>query len=539
MFRAWQKAFDWLSKIEGTTKEDILKYVMEKVQFVWYQLSDDDDPYETFESLNSGKIALTNAELLKALLFRNRADKDTTSVKKAILSQEWDRIEQRLRDDAFWYFINPDAKDERFASTRIDFLFEVVLRREMLHAECVRKGEESPSVDGAVPKYLFDENWKLKKRFLEKDQDGNEIDVSYVERSRRNPYFSFSVFSEFVRSCKESPEKKIWDDIKTLFRVFDSWYENKAMFHLVGFLINRRDDNKFGQLLELVDRSRMYQRSDFRKHLLERVKDVVLGEKVCLDRMKPSEGKKMVGEVMAGLSYENGQEDKRKIHNILLLFNVALTDRWDSEDARFPFHKHANMSDKWSLEHIHAKEESFDVNGSESSDLFRYEEYLRLEHRGSVQDRIKLINDGLEELKVQCSIECKEKKDADADGEYEVSVRSDVNRHFASTRMVDEMSNVDLTHGIWNMALLDRRSNSSFNNGIFIRKLKLIKNWELDRNCNSNEVHGMSDYIPMGTKMAFNKEFSSLNTFPLAWTYADRREYFMAMEKVIFAYLTR
>ncbi|MDG3132534.1 hypothetical protein MKL26_05805 [Streptococcus suis] len=47
---------------------DIYKVSTESVFFIWYEIDDTEDPINIFTKVNLGKIPLTNAELIKALI---------------------------------------------------------------------------------------------------------------------------------------------------------------------------------------------------------------------------------------------------------------------------------------------------------------------------------------------------------------------------------------------------------------------------------------------------------------------------------------
>lgn len=94
---------------------------------IWYETSQNEDSIDIFTRINSGKIPLTNAELIKAL-FLNSSNFSNTDTEKLRLKQleiasEWDRIEFALQDDSFWYFIN---KNENNLPTRIEFIFKLM-----------------------------------------------------------------------------------------------------------------------------------------------------------------------------------------------------------------------------------------------------------------------------------------------------------------------------------------------------------------------------------------------------------------------------
>jgi len=94
---------------------------------IWYETSNNDDSIDIFTRINSGKIPLTNAELIKALFLNSsnfsNADTEKLRLKQLEIATEWDRIEYALQDDVLWYFIN---KTTSSLATRIEFVFNLM-----------------------------------------------------------------------------------------------------------------------------------------------------------------------------------------------------------------------------------------------------------------------------------------------------------------------------------------------------------------------------------------------------------------------------
>ena len=171
---------------------DLYKKVLSNTFFVWYELPSDSDAIAMFRKINLGKIPLTNAELIKALLMskENFTDESVANKRQIEISTEWDRIEHALRDSSFWFFLNQKEN----SSTRIDLLFEL----------------------------LADEyNAKLE----------NQI------QKATNDYYTFLVFAEKQKSEKDFVDK-VWGDVNALYSELKSWYEDLDKYHIIGFLIS-------------------------------------------------------------------------------------------------------------------------------------------------------------------------------------------------------------------------------------------------------------------------------------------------------------
>lgn len=267
--------------------------------FLWYE--PEGEEREVFARLNSGKISLSNAELIKARLLANKADIEQTSI-----ANRWDAIEQQLQDNDFWYFVNPEPDANRFKAARIDFLFELWVRQQRL----VPDGFESN------PEQVF----------------------------RRDPFVVYNVVVG-TEEKKEAPAdvEKAWKGVCDIFDKIEEWYDNRRLYHLIGFLMaNRVKDvqERFETLKEMLSKA------------------VGEAEKTCLKSAFEKELGSCCAETLFGFEsiekclsqWVYGKNDA-KIRAVLLLFNLALTDHKGLERTRFPFW--AFRKTQWSLEHIH------------------------------------------------------------------------------------------------------------------------------------------------------------------------------------------
>ncbi len=190
---ARDEMLSWLS--EQPNKSIAITRMFEKILmhtfFVWYELPPESDAIKMFTKINLGKISLTNAELIKALLMsKENFENDDIAQKCCIeISTAWDRIEQGLRENSFWFFLNQAENP----GTRIDLLFELL-----------------------ADKY----NAELAKPIPEAVKD----------------YFPFLVFAESQKNNRNFV-KKAWDDVDALYSEFQSWYGDLDRYHIIGLLI--------------------------------------------------------------------------------------------------------------------------------------------------------------------------------------------------------------------------------------------------------------------------------------------------------------
>lgn len=212
---------DWLYKQRNRyiAINRIFEKLVESVFFIWYEIPESDDPITVFTKVNLGKIPLTNAELIKALLLNKDNFAEETEKRQIEISLAWDRIEHGLRDDSFWYFLN----EKEQSGTRIDFLFEL----------------------------LADEH--NKELLLSKEQN----------------YFPFLVFAAQYGSAqdKEAFVRGVWSEVEKLYSEFCDWYSDLNKYHIIGFLITSgtkiqeifsltRDKRKSAVMQELLDKAK-------------------------------------------------------------------------------------------------------------------------------------------------------------------------------------------------------------------------------------------------------------------------------------------
>ncbi len=263
-FNAFVTIEKWFQKIPVKDVENFHENLLYHTKIIWYHVDNDVDSRQVFARLNSGKIPLTNAELIKALFLQGS---NTNNLLQTEIAQEWDRIEQSLQNDDFWFFLNSNKNQ---TPTRIEFVFDLITEKE--------KAEKADA------------------------------------------YYSFRKFLE----VKEALQDK-WKDVKSVFATLQEWFEDRELYHYVGFLLNFSK-----KVLDLISESKNKPKSEFKFYL----KDLI---------------KKEVNLQIDELEYPKNSLHIRKI---LLLFNVQTVLASNNIQNRFDFNKFKNES--WDIEHIHA-----------------------------------------------------------------------------------------------------------------------------------------------------------------------------------------
>lgn len=480
--------FQKLIKDLNTRNElnDMKKIFDTFMKIIWYELTDCDVNTEVaiFSKINMGKIALTNAELIKALLLKKDGnDSDTLVFTQMNIAVKWDEIEAQLSEEGFWSFLVNEKSEESAYATRIDFIFHVMARE--LNDGILKEANE---------KYPNEESYT-------------------VSESVNKDKFSFYVFSNYVRLLQKHPDEnadddqnyieRIWDGVCEYYRMFKDWYKNILWYHMIGFLVESSNKQYIDQILEL---SRLYRegsgdsgeghKDHFEKELRVRISKVVFGGKI------PTTAE--CHDFITGLDYQE-EKNKRDIRNTLLLHNIAYLEACE-ENGRFPFEKYKDEKVSWDLEHINAvsdarpdddRRDSDDNNRlqwlKKTADIPEIEKITTADGQ-SVQDLVKTIVDNKYYL-----------------AKYQPNTKDFIQVYEAVINYFGGAGEPD--NSIGNLTLLDGGTNRSYKNDVFPLKRKTI----LERT--------MSDvFIPLCTRKVFMKGFAESGDL-LRWRDVDKKAY--------------
>lgn len=273
----------WIKDID---KEAFKTKLLEQTKFIFYNVGDVSEvqEHDIFNNLNSGKIALTNAELIKAL-FLNKVGKEDIAhreVEQRLLADEFDQIERTLRQDDFWYFLAGNAEKP---SSCINLLFDLML-----------------AASNKNNQYSIEE-----------------------------PLRTFLYFNDLINGDSEpyKKSKDSWEEVRKVFHIMEGWFNDSEMYNLIGY----HRAAKGGKILcEIYQKfCKTESKNEFKKWLIDG----------CHNLIDYQEGNFM------SLRYDDNRD---KVLNLLLLFNIATLNERPQEAVRFSF---ANLHQyKWDVEHI-------------------------------------------------------------------------------------------------------------------------------------------------------------------------------------------
>lgn len=408
--------------------EAIKDAFLNKTKVIWFQLSSAEKPVAAFTRLNVGKIPLTNAELIRAI-FLKRRNGDTASAIQLRIAYEWDLLEKTLQDNQFWCFLSNDTEKP---GARIDFLFDLV----------------------------------AKKQGMQKTSDD---------------YATFIHFSQQLAGKDAEPEN-VWQAVKRTFMLLEEWFQDRTLYHLVGYLI--WDSMGVNDILTLATDCT---KQEFKKLLKKTICDRALGPNSPADVDKLSD---WIAERLDNLEYPR---DSRRIRSVLLLFNLATLLESDESNMRFQFENF--KVENWDIEHVRSV--SPDQPGTYKGQV----EWLTncLNYLQQAEEAPELQKDISDFLKLTSKLV--------ADLEFE-PIYNRVLGHFK------EANGDEPNHGIDNLVLLDYATNRSYKNSVFAVKRHRILS--LDR-------HGI--FVPLCTRNVFLKCYNPRVDHVMFWTKEDTDGY--------------
>jgi Protein of unknown function DUF262 len=175
--------------------DDVFRYLGKSVRVIWYEAPPGLDSTTLFTRLNVGRIPLTDAELLKALLLSRSRGRPGSSDRAHEIAAQWDSIERDLQGPDVWAFVADEASAE--SPTRITLLLDT---------------------------------------------------LAGGPRGRARPRFhTFDVLREKV---DRSGTDAVWNEVVQLHALVVGWYENRDHYHKIGYLV--AVGQRFSELVALA-----------------------------------------------------------------------------------------------------------------------------------------------------------------------------------------------------------------------------------------------------------------------------------------------
>lgn len=305
MYEARRAIEAWFASRDGMFKLDVIKCLTQanetgaNVRVIWYELDADQQPREVFLRLNVGRIPLTNAELIRALLLRT--DDGKVAFRQLEIAYQWDIVEKRLQDSAYWYFLQ---NEKQGPATRIELLFNVYCR---VHA---------PEL-AAHPDDLA----------------------------------TFLAFQAVFDAMPSPDPHEIWVKFrKEVAQTLEEWFDDRILYHLVGTLIAVAPTGAQASarlLVDLLEAREGKTATQFERELRHRLWSSFVGRPQA---GLPGDAKELERKLDGRIDQLRYGDARVGVRTALLLFNVAGLLANTESTERFCFD--AFKQNRWDIEHI-------------------------------------------------------------------------------------------------------------------------------------------------------------------------------------------
>ena len=439
---------DWFSS-RAHEVDDIKSALLNKTRVIWFELAAQDNAVDAFTRLNVGKIPLTDDELIRALFLKRGDANDTDAAAQQLkIAHEWDQLEKALQADEFWYFL---SNQQSRPQNRIGFLFELVTKVDDL---------------GAGAK-----------------QDEHSI---------------FHAYSRKLKTPDATSEE--WLRIKQTYMMLEEWFEDRTLYHIVGFLIHQGMN-----VAHLCELSQEATKSEFERALRKEVFALAIGDE-DLDELTPEELHLCVSERLEELEYGRHSAD---IRSLLLLFNLATLLGNPSSNMRFQFDSF--KKGEWDIEHVRSIASSRPLRQHDQLNWLNLcAGYLEAQNTGDQEHQ--LFNS------IQTFI--KKSKKNYSDDAFETL-------YLKLLAFFKEKDDAPTEHGIGNLTLLDKSTNRSYKNAVFAVKRKALL--ALDQS---------GIFVPLCTRNVFLKCYSPQADNVMFWSQDDREAYLAEINRALVGFFS-
>lgn len=212
---AYRRICDWF-EAHGERRHYVANrfysYLYERVRVIWYEAPPRLDATTLFTRLNVGRIPLTDAELVKALLLSRSGAIGGQADRSHELAAQWDAIERDLHHPDLWAFVTRLRAED--SPTRITLLLDAV-----------------------------------------------------AGKPAQGPRPRFHTFETLQARIRNESADRVWNEVVDLHARLLGWFDDRSLYHKIGFLI--ADGLRFADLVALA---KGQTRSGFERQLDELIR---------------------------------------------------------------------------------------------------------------------------------------------------------------------------------------------------------------------------------------------------------------------------
>jgi Protein of unknown function DUF262 len=422
----------------------------------------------------------------------------------AIKSKFYDKLINQTK--VIWYEIR-DQTEVIDIFTRLNIGKIPLTNAELVKALFLSKSTGEADAEGKVLKQLrIASEWDRIEQTLQLPEfwyficpnpDKFDTHIEYIfdlmtgKKPHAEDFHTFYKFFQEFESKKKDPNviDEIWLRVTEYFLTFDEWFHDRELYHLIGYLVTVGKN-----VADLRKISQEVTKSTFKKKLRTLAKETV-----------PKD-----------VSDLNFEDDKNDVRRTLLLFNVLTIIDNEKCSVRFPFN-HYHLQ-RWDIEHIRPQTPR-DILGKDrlnwSNATLQY--FSGLEFTGDNEAEIRDSSNNLTDAEIRyCDQLLLILKKEDTAGNIFDRLSEELASYFKEG---DELED---THGLSNLTLLDEITNRMYKNAFFPIKRKFII-----------EMEKRGIFIPICTKNVFLKAYSQKLGEIMYWNSNDATDYLNSIKTTL------
>lgn len=439
--------------------------LMNLTRFIWYDITvnnSSDTEIDIFDRINATKIALNNAELIKAL-FLQKDNFGSEIQLRDQLAIDWDDIEKRLQEPSFWGFVYSYRHPYEY-ETHIEYIFDML------------KGKTKDDND----EYYYTFN-----QYYENFPQGPDDRLNFV--------------------------KKSWKEVLETMLLLEEWYNDRTCYHYIGYLLeygkelNSDKDITIPYLRQLLTGINKDQRT-------AKLKDLI---RYSLQDLKSNQlfhgsRENKVTQVLFLLNIQS--EQNRKSETARFSFSsykqIQKSPGWNEEHVASNVDYSPVYNEREGLALVLLEYFTGVVKGA--STLDNYKDSVKTQY--PADERQKELCEKLMKLF--------NLKDEKTDEEELTKIYGEIIDYFEAKN--EDAFKEEVVVGkakkrekdfIWNFALLNATTNKSYGNNIYPLKRKRIM---------SDEYY---IYTPICTRALFEKAYSHKLSNLMVWSRKDAKDY--------------
>lgn len=430
----------------------------------------------------------------------------------------WDFIKKQVK--VIWYELeNGDNENEAFIrinTNNIKLTQADLVKAEFLRKKVIKSAREWDEIENR----LFDQSfWYFISNQKTDDRMSELLSIviqsNYDKEKFKNDSDENKIYNMLKKQIDETNNqncRKPWKNIVEVMDILNEWYEDIELYNLIGYLILIGEKNVIVEYIQEYKNAN--KRIEVKEKILKTIKNKIFNVK---DSSKEAESIKRIDDVKEYLKNLDYDDNKEKIKKILILHNILTLNSLKDKKIRFPFEKYKDSyyqdgkQVKWDIEHIHSQH---DKALEDNEDKEEYINYLKISYiNDSIAKRREstYLNEKLEQIEELKNINNNNIKETAQEKGLE--------------KILEE--NFEM-NSIGNLALLDSKTNRSYQDSLFMQKREeIIKKDEIG-------------FVPICTKKAFLKAYltedndeDKLMQF-FEWREKDFNSYLNDMAKKIF-----